>query len=90
MNKVSDLIFRKAACISTAHLSQSTVKLLDDPEFLVCVYPYQYGWFVYWTDDVVVPLDLAACFDWAEHNDVDFIQFDCDGLKVDELPTYNW
>lgn len=85
--------------ISTAHISPSTRKHLDDPEWCaddLCgavIYPKgEYGWFVYPVNndlDETMPTDLQACINFAKANNCSVLCLDRDGYEVSDLPVYS-
>ena len=55
----------------------------------------EYGWFVYVPGDLNLrgdghPKCLHDCMNFALKHDCHWIMFDCDGLTVEELPSYDW
>ena len=75
--------------ISTAHISPSTRKHLDDPEWCaddLCgavVYPVNNDL------DGTMPADLQACINFAKTNNCSVLCLDRDGYEVSDLPVYS-
>lgn len=79
--------------LSTGHLSEDTCnRWLSDNAGPA--YPKgEYGWFVFtkWGEtDEPMPVELAACFEFASGCGCDWVMFDCDAPMVEQLPTFDW
>lgn len=78
--------------LSTGHVEQATMDLLQSrPEFTT-VACYDIGAFVVVQDETYddVPPDLEAIFVWARQQGHQWIRLDPDGDHVGGLPTYDW
>lgn len=86
--------------LSTAHISETTAKLLQkEPETdALCLSVYEkrsgdesYGWFVYLTghESKSVPADLASVISLARRNGCSIICLDSDGPVVPSLAVHN-
>ena len=55
-----------------------------------------YGFFVHIPDNIEdaenedVPADLYECIKYAHDNGCHWINLDCDGTVIDDLPKYDW
>src|SRR3546814_4187020 len=75
---------------STAHLSPIARTYLDAGDGIAST--TSYGWFVYASEepDDAVPADLAFLMAHAQTLGAEYINFDCDALEIDDLPTFDW
>ena len=84
--------------LSTSHLAKSTAERFEKhkPGDADCIDGYMtdwsiYGWIFYCHDnDDTTPPELLRCAEFARQAGCRYIQFDCDGPTVDELPTFEW
>ena len=95
---MSKLEIVKLLVVSTAHLSEETVKAIEDitsdknvlwdPSFT-----RDQGW-VFCVDMAgkyeKAPADLQDMIAFAHGQGCDWLMFDCDANVVDELKTYDW
>lgn len=95
----------KMLTLSTAHISESTAKALEqDPEtneLGLAVYPKctgqepdaeRFGWFIYLNREIDegLPDDLKQALRYARDRDCQILCLDCDGPEEPELNTYDW
>lgn len=92
----------KMLTISTAHITEETNKILENPHNTLPLVTYNkdgYGWFVYipekdFAHDVKIikklPDDLAILFMFARCHEINIICLDSDGDEINNLPVYNW
>src|SRR3546814_15137765 len=75
---------------SSAHLSPIARTYLDAGDGIAST--TSYGWFVYASEepDDAVPADLAFIMAHAQTLGAEYINFDCDALEIDDLPTFDW
>ena len=81
--------------LSTAHLTRTTMNLLDSGAhgFLFTVAPYDFGVFVGVPDELdlaTTPKDLLQVMRYAKMLGCAVIRFDADGDTHDELPAFDW
>lgn len=84
--------------LSTNHVSADTAKYLDENDhndWPVTGGPFSiYGWFMYAHDadeeDLDIPADLRAIFDYVRSCGHTHVLLDCDGDILADLPTYEW
>jgi hypothetical protein len=90
---------RKMLCLSTAHVSEATAKMLNDTPYTlwpVVGGPWAYGWLMYAHDerldsgDKHFPDDLWECCVFARSKGFDYILFDQDADIADGLTFYSW
>ncbi len=91
---------RRFVVISTAHVSETTARRLDDTpskDWPCLGGPYgEYGWFLYAHDENagagpdIIPDELFKVMIWARRLGFDYILFDCDADQVEELPAFDW
>lgn len=85
---------RKFLDLSTGHLTPETRQRIDDGEISIrSVYPHPdgYGWLIYVLPEDYEfdgPADLGKVLEYARHLDCDYVLFDCDGLRIANLPRY--
>lgn len=87
----------KCLDISTLHITQQDSELLTASRGL-CVYPYEYGYFVRVpaeepAQDLLVlgySSALISILTWASEHDMYFVNIDQDGMPYDELETFDW
>jgi len=96
----------KMVVISTGHITRKDADILKEgsPFLMLRVIPHEYGWFVTgyadphedWPDysDHLRELGLSESFimilfDLRVSN-VLWVNFDCDGYEIENLPTYEW
>lgn len=96
--KGSEVWIDSMLILSTAHMSESTSRLLTDPNAehpcMVILWPC-YGWIVWcdtdlMRDDETDYPDLRACFALAAAMGCAWVRFDCDADPIPDLPTYTW
>lgn len=84
--------------MSTCHISKETNEMLLHESIKDVIY-YQkpgYGFFLHIPDDLTeaenggIPGDLYKCMKFAQDANCQWINFDCDGTVINELPKYNW
>lgn len=84
--------------MSTCHITKETNDLLLKNSIGDVVY-YQkpgYGFFIHIPDDLEetengdAPVDLYRCIKFALNNGCQWINMDCDGEEIEELPKYEW
>lgn len=88
----------KCLTLSTGHVSEDTIKKLEEEpdtnEMNLSVYPKgEYGFWIYCSDTLIdypehIPNDLWACMLLANKNDCKWLCLDCDGEESDELEWY--
>lgn len=91
----------KVMTVSTAHLSEETRTLMEDPEFLnntlLAIYPktafgQTFGWYVYTlydlNDDETIPDDLRTVMQYAKDAHCKLVCFDRDHATCANLKTY--
>ena len=94
------LDIRRFVVISTGHVSEKTATMLDETPsrrwpFAGGSYD-EIGWFAYVHHENVgldrdrIPDELFAVMTWARQKDVDYILFDRDGGRIDDLPFFDW
>lgn len=93
--------FQTFSCVdaSTGHITEQDNELLqkDDLPGLI-VYPYDYGFFVYLSEDETKESILSSgfsggfvyLFEQARDTGAKFLNLDCDGPIYPELPQFNW
>ncbi|MEP3597545.1 hypothetical protein, partial [Parvibaculum sp.] len=83
--------------LSTGHLSELTVEVLDAEKLDMSVFTRDEGFVVYaghydpendkpWPEEF--PKDLKNCMRFAAVNGIEWLMFDVDGEQVDQLPYY--
>jgi hypothetical protein len=97
---MTTLEIRRFVVISTAHVSETTARRLDNTpakEWPCAGGPYgEYGWLVYVHDENAgvgrdaIPTDLFEAMCWARKQGCDYVLFDCDADMIEGLPTYDW
>jgi len=88
---------------STGHITKTDRNLLDCGEDRpICVYKYDYGWFVYVGGDRLTPTDrknlkengfsdtFLHLLEMAGKNECKFLALDADGFVYSDLPTFDW
>ena len=91
----------KMITLSTAHITEETSKMLENPNNKLPLSIYnkgQFGWFIYVPTETKddsetlkeLPKDLAILYMFARYNEFEVICLDCDGDTVDKLPIYDW
>lgn len=79
--------------LSTAHITEDTCNRWLNEEAGPAYRKGEYGWFIYahWTESTsAMPVDLAACLEFARAKGCGWVMFDCDASSVEELPEYGW
>ena len=84
--------------ISICHITKETAERLTFGEpYNRDLPPYfpkaEYGWFIFTGSEYEfpeAPADLKSCMNKAWEQKCDWLCLDCDGLEVDDLPTYDW
>ena len=80
---------RKVADISTGHLTELTREVLGLNTYPDYVMRGDYGFLVFVTEDHArVPDDLRPVLNAARDQGFDYVMFDADGPRVDDLPWY--
>lgn len=80
----------KTLVLSTTHMPE------DDPDFGESrVTEHDYGWIVFLQTDNDLLLEespewLVPVIEFALENDCSMINFDRDGITVEDLPTWEW
>ncbi len=85
-------VINKYLDISTGHLPQTEWDALSGHEWVVFV-QHDYGGFVNVSNISEIAGDLpvlAKILQIAEEYDCNWVNFDCDAGKVDDLPTFEW
>lgn len=92
--KVGNKMIGKFLEISTAHISESTAKILKKycPPF---IRRYEHGFFITipsedLIDNVALPDELINIIKYAWKNDIQMIILDSDAEIVDDLLAYEW
>ena len=87
----------KMLTISMAHITEETDnELQHNPDKFEELFYYNEDWWGYMmqipphTTLEDIPEDLRMCIELARQNDCEWLQLDCDGEEVPELPTYDW
>lgn len=84
--------------ISTGHLTEETANTEITPDFEgpggLCAVPTPGGFMTYSCGDVSedpeIPDDLKQALVWALELGYDWVRFDADGDRIEELPWYEW
>lgn len=87
---------RAVVVLSTAHLSGSTINLLDVTpvdRWPVAGGPIPFGYYIWAPEDAdedrEIPSDLAKVLQWARAQAFDYVQFDADEDIRDDLPAFD-
>ena len=93
-----ELVTPKYLDISTGHVAQRDMKLLEQEDCPLTVYPFEYGCWVHVAEDVT-RTDLeklgysegfCGMFVMARAASCWFIKLDCDGEHYEGLTRYEW
>lgn len=88
----------KMLTFSAAHITESDNELLKQGQDAVVSYPYQYGYFIYLSDDVNEKDLREAGFSWAfiriyfdvRDKGAHYLQLDRDGPVYDDYAKFDW
>lgn len=89
----------KYLSISTSHIRKETDEFLKSEAkntgSILTIYEGMYGFLLYVPNSLHlfqndIPSDLMDCFKFAESHGCTIIEFDCDGVVIEELPVYDW
>lgn len=86
----------KTLCLSTAHITKATAKILEHPDeidYVLVKGMDDYGWMLcaeYYDENNAMPEDLKRVLDYASRLGCRFVNLDCDEAIIPELPTYEW
>lgn len=88
----------KMLTVSSAHITESTSKLLDNEEqSSLSVYKKEiYGWFIYLNIEDIeqqkgsMPEELYNLIALAVKHECSIVCIDHDGTEIEELPTFEW
>lgn len=90
-------MIRRMLDISTAHVTEETMKRCNAKDKWIVAYETTYGAFVWVPDDLSAPgnlegypEDLVIVLKFAHRLNCAWVQFDCDFVKFNNLPTYVW
>ena len=97
---------RKCLALSTAHVTQNDMHILEANKLMPTSAPYAHGVFVFVANQEADRDEKEACildlqktglseafcnvYRLAWKHDVDFILLDRDELEIDGLPTFDW
>ena len=87
---------RKFLTLSTAHVTNETRLILDETpikDWPVFGFNGVFGWVIYVheeQEDLEIPQELWAVFDYARKNGCDYVMFDADADMIDDLPHFEW
>jgi hypothetical protein len=91
------LEIQKVLVLSTGHLPQEVMEDLGEGSALTQKYliaPYEYGAFVWvptdWSSTDFLPKELRDALDFAGIRYCQWVRFDSDGPRVDDLPYWEW
>lgn len=95
---MSDLEIMKTLVLSTGHVSKETAEFLDAcgvaGNFLIVTsVPFgDYGWLVPTcaAEEGGCPADLKVVLEFAARHDCTWVRLDCDGNRIDDLPSWEW
>jgi hypothetical protein len=92
---VSDPEFQKILVLSTVHVTQETMGLLDERQVEHLSIPYEYGSFVWVPGDAAevhesVPGELKFLLGYAKGLGCEWLRLDCDGPVQKNLAQWEW
>lgn len=79
----------KMLTISTAHISQETVKFINNNN--IASFSGEYAWIIYTKDNTeILPNDLKEAVRIANNKKCDWLRLDCDGEILNNLKQFEW
>jgi len=93
-----DFEMHKIVVVSTAHIRKEDNDLLGSSDCQISNYPFEYGYFVYLTEDETANSlvnrgfspEFAEVYLAATKYGAQYMQLDCDGQTYDEFKSFEW